>query len=292
MAGKFEAYKQDGTLLFDTDRICYGLVKSGYLQLIERWPQKYLRSANLDPNDGGSWANDGTAGEPIFGITVPNFKSPIVFLVGDGAQTGEVISGTSKTILFVGASASTKAYVFDLMYDAGPITGFKCFRESDGALTFNSGQPPLNVIATVAAPALSAPVPGTQFNGFRYNVYAGGSNVFPAPLVSTDYPQIKSYGTVSLGSGELAACLTFSRQAAVCYGYEQGFAGAGGQNYIYGSHEGACGGNGIVRFMFCKSAATTRTTFSNQQSFWYDIPTAVNPSALVIRAYSYPFPFN
>lgn len=295
MAGKFEAYKSDGTLLFDTDRISYGLVKSGYLQLIERWPQKYLASIQLDPTDGGNYRNDALPGEPIFGITIHNFRSPIVFLVGDGSPTGEVTSGSTKTLLFVGASTSTKAYVFDLMFDGGAITGMKCYRESDGVLTFNSGQPPLNIIGAISPPALTPPSSSPQFPGFRGTPYSGGYNVHPGALISSDYPQIKGFGDVVLGSGEFAACITFTRSAGVCYGYNMGppaGSNSGGRNYYYGAQEGAFGIQGGVRFMFCKSAATTRVQFSNQGSFWFDIPTDRVPQALVIKTASYPFPFN
>lgn len=291
MAGKFEAYKADGTLLFDTDYICYGLVKSAYLQLIERWPQKYLRSAQLPPGDDSSWAEDAVPGEPMFGITVSGAMSPIVFIVGDGARCGEVVSGSSRTILYVGATASTKAYVFDLMRDSGPVTGFKCFRQADGALTFNSAQPPLNIIAAVGAPPLNPGFDTPQFPAQRGTPYSGGSNSYPEPLLSTDYPQIKGYGFVPVASGELAACLTFSRSCGAVYGYNVGYPGTGGRNFVFGAQEGAGGAIGGVSFMFCRTAATTRTLFANQGSFWFDIPTDRNPVALVIQATTYPFPF-
>ncbi|MFV2949245.1 hypothetical protein, partial [Pseudomonas japonica] len=175
MAGKFLSYReQDQQLLFDTEFICYGLRKSGYLKFIENWPQKYLRSSQLDPNNGANWSDYADPREPIYGITLGKWSSPIAFLVGDGSPCGEMLIGGEKTLLFVGASASTKAYVFDLMTDEGPITGLKCFRENPWQLTFNSGMPPLNIIASVEAPAPGAIVsPGWDY---RYTAYTGGYN--------------------------------------------------------------------------------------------------------------------
>lgn len=285
MSGKFVAYREaDQRLLFDTDLICCGLRKSGYLQFIANWPQKYLKSAQLDPNNGANWADDGSPKEPIYGISLSKWFSPLAFLVGDGSPCGEMLVGGVKTLLFVGASANTKCYVFDLMSDDGPITGLKCFRESDGQLTFNSGQPPLNIIAAVEAPGPGSLVsPGYDF---RYTAYAGGYNAMIGTNGGQTYFQMKSYVDVPVAAGELAAAITFTRSAA-CNGSN---AGAGGNEY--GCQEGCGGYSGGVRFMFTVAACTTSSIVGNYPyNYWRQIPT-VRPTALVIRTAGLPFPFN
>lgn len=284
MTGKFVAYREsDQQKLFDTDLICYGLRKSGNLQFVAYWPQKYLRSAQLDPNNGANWNDDSNPREPIYGISLSTWASPIAFLVGDGSPCGEMLVGGVKTLLFVGATAATKAYVFDLMTDDGPITGLKCFRESPWGLTFNSGMPPLNIIAAVTAPG-PGPLVSPSFD-YRYTAYAGGYNSMIGP-VNGSYFQMKSYVDVPVVAGELAAAITFTRSAG-CNG-----SAAGDGGFEYGSQEGCCGYNGGVRFMFTVAAATTRAiTGGFPYVYWRQIP-ALLPQALVIRTSGLPFPFN
>lgn len=285
MAGKFVAYReQDQQALFDTDFICYGLRKSGYLKHIQSWPQKTLRSAQLDPNNGANWVDDPNPLERIFGISLSKWFSPIAFLVGDGSPCGEMLIGGEKTLLFVGASASTKAYVFDLMTDDGPITGLKCYRENPWELTFNSGMPPLNIIASVEAPAPGPQVaPGSDY---RYTAYAGGYNLMIGSGGGATYFQMKSCVDVPVASGELAAAITFTRSAA-CNGSHSGSGG-----YEVGCQEGVCGYAGGVRFMFTVAAATTATiTGGFPYNYWRAVPTVL-PRALVIRTAGLPFPFN
>ncbi|NNJ15580.1 hypothetical protein CSV86_010185 [Pseudomonas putida CSV86] len=283
MPGKFVAYRQqDQQLLFDTDLISYGLRKSGYLQFVGNWPQKYLRSANLDPNNGANWADDTAPREPIYGISLSKWSSPIAFLVGDGSPCGEMLVDGQKTLLFVGASTSTKAYVFDLMSDAGPINGLKCFKENPWELTFNSAQAPLNIIASVEAPP-----PGAIFaNDVRYTAYAGGYNQMIGNNGGATYNQMKSCVDVPVTGGELAASITFTR-SALCNGSAAGYGGL-----EYGCQEGAGGYVGGVRFIFTVAAATTRTSVgSSPINYWRAVP-ALLPRALVIRTSGLPFPLN
>lgn len=281
MAGKFVAYReQDQSLLFDTEKICYGLRKSGYLQLVAYWPMKNLRSAHLDPNNGANWAESSPI-EPIYGISLSGWASPMAFLVGDGSPCGEILENGIKTLLFVGASGSTKCFVFDLMSDAGPITGMKCFRESDGRLSFNSSQPPLNIFASIRAPDPGARV--ASGSDYRYTAYTGGYNSISNP----GRPVMKSYVDVPLGGGELAAYINFTRSAA-CNGSNSGLGG-----FEYGCQEGAFGYSGGVRFMFTIAAVTTQTvTGGAPYNYWRQIPIDRFPTALVVRTSGLPFPFN
>lgn len=281
MTGNFVAYREnDQALLFDTERICYGLKKSGYLQLVEYWPVKSLRSAQLDPNNGANW-RDGAAIWPVYGIALNSWSSPMAFLVGDGSPCGEKLENGVKTLLFIGASENTKCFVFDLMSDEGPITGMKCFKENGGVLSFNSSQPPLNVFASVRAPD-----PGPQVasgSDYRYTAYSGGYN----SIYRSGYAVIKSYVDVPLGGGELAACISFTRSAA-CNG---SYSGLGGTEYS--SQEGAFGYAGGVRFMFTIAAAGTASIVGGfPYNYWRQIPVDRFPTALVVRTSGLPFPFN
>jgi hypothetical protein len=149
--------KPDGSVLFDTQYITHGLVKSAYLVADETWPRKYLKSANLNPDQGSSWEDSFRAGDQMFSITVNNALNPIVFIVGKGALQGTARSGNTLKFFYSGADGSTKAYVYDLMSDnvLGSPPWLKT-RRVDGSISFNSLQVPLNIVAAVQAPGPAA----------------------------------------------------------------------------------------------------------------------------------------
>jgi hypothetical protein len=285
MAFGLEAFKDDGSILFETERICYGLVKSGYLQLVDRWGRFYIRSANLDPGRQDSYTYRDFR-DPICGITVTDTMSPIVFLSGDGKPCGESVVGNTRTLYFQGCKPNTKAYVFDLMRDVGETTGMNIYNQS-GTLTFTTGMPPLNIIATVDPPPLSAPVsPGTSY---QWTPYVGSSNEPSGQeWASSDFSQIKGAVFVPVAGGELAAHLTFSRSCALQEGSDvQGNTGL----FALGASEGCGGGIGGIRFFFSSSVSTIAEYNSNSRTLWSSIPTDRQPQALVIRTSDYPFPF-
>lgn len=279
----FQAFKEDGSLLFDIDRITYGLLKSGYLNLVDRWGRHYLRSGQLNPNDEGSWGYSDFR-DPICGITVSGAISPIVFLVGDGKPCGESVNGNDRTLYFKGCSPNTKAFVFDLMRDVGERSGMECY-DAAGRISFTTGMPPLNVIATVDPPAINPPVsPNTDI---RWTPYSGGGNERSGlEWSSGDFVQPKGAVFVPVASGELAACLTFSRICLLNEGFDLG---AG--TYRTNANEGCGGSQGGVRFFFSPAVATTAVMYGSSTTSWFDIPTDRQPQALVIRASDYPFPF-
>ena len=169
MTAKLVVKKESGELLFDTSKICYGLVKSGTFTYMERWQRKYLRGFDLDPNKGSSWEDSFRAGDDMYGFSLSQAVSPIVFIVGRGCFNGSALAGSDMYFYYSGANASTKFYCFDLMRNdipGGPY--LKTFNEA-GEITFNSLQAPLNVIASMGAPAPT----GTDRYGRRYG-YAGG----------------------------------------------------------------------------------------------------------------------
>lgn len=281
--------KTDGTVLFDTQYITHGLVKSAYLVADETWPRKYLRGLNLDPDKGSSYDDSFRAGDQMFSITVNNALNPIVFLVGKGTLQGTTRSGNTLKFLYSGASTSTKAYVFDLMSDnvAGNRPWLKT-RRADGSVSFNSLQVPLNIIATVQAPG---PAAVDQFGKFS-GPYAGGSwQVIRRQSASVD-PVAHYVVDIALGGGvEYAAFLNFSRG---CAGYWSDVL-TGVNPQLVGMSEGAYGGVGGVSFMFGPAGATTDGAYSGAMSSPGSVaalPTDRYPVALVVATSNLPFPYN
>ncbi len=281
--------KDTGELLFDTSRICYGLVKSGYLVAGEVWQRRVLRSITNDPDQGGSYRDSTRTGDQMFTITVSNPRSPIVFLVGKGCLQGTSISGATMTFHYSAASEATRAYVFDLMADN--IAGspyLKTFTDQ-GVCTFNSLQPPLNVVAAVQAPSPGA---ADAWNR-RVLPYAGGSWQAVRPQTASVDFQAHFIVDVPLGQGiEYAACLPWSRGAA---GYIDGNL-TNVNAKVIGFSEGAYGRSGGISFMFAPAGATSSIDLSGNQ---YSIPGSLAnlpldrfPQALVVPTANLPFPYN
>lgn len=285
MVAGLKVFKEDGTILIDTTRITYGLVKSGYLAATTGWNRKQLKSAQLDPNNGANW-EDSALVDSMWSISITGAQSPVVFLAGEGLLQGVSVSGTTTTFIFSSASTSTKAYIFDLMANALSGPGLKCYAE-DGTLTFNSLQITLNVVAAVQAPAKgAASANGAAPAGSVVTTYAGGYNVKVANAGATAGvpPQVLSKVDISLGAEEFAAYLPYSRTCGV---WDQNNNNSAA--FSYGMVEGACGYVGGVRFMFGPSGASTvaNTTFG---TIYLSVPD-VFPVALVIRTSNLPFPF-
>ncbi|MEE4668278.1 hypothetical protein V2L05_03485 [Pseudomonas alliivorans] len=281
--------KETGELLFDTSRICYGLVKSSYLAAGEVWQRKVLRSITNDPDQGGSYIDSTRTGDQMFTVTVNNPQSPIVFLVGKGCLQGTSISGSTMTFHFSAASTETRAYVFDLMADNIPGSPYlKTFTELS-VCTFNSLQPPLNVVGAVQAPAPAA----ADAYGRYVQPYAGGSWQFiRAQTASVDF-QAHFVRDVALNSGvEYAACMPWTRGAA---GYMDN-AMTGVNAKVIGFSEGAYGRSGGISFIFAPAGATSSIDLSGNQ---YSIPGSLAnlpldryPQALVVPTANLPFPYS
>lgn len=294
---QLRAYKENGVLLFDTNLICYGLVKSGYLQYSQSWSRRQLRSNNLDPNNGGNYTPvsvtyDSTHTDGLWSFTIYNQISPIVFITGSGTLNGTSISGNSITFFYSNASNSTKFYCFDLM--ANNIAGSPYLKTYDtsGRITFNSLQPPLNVIGAIQAPA---PGPLDRFG--RYTTcYQNGYNARQAelgPASPNRKPRAYSIVDIALGATEYAVNLPFSRSCTINDLFSfNGF----DSSTQYGMQEGAYGRYGGISFMFGPSAGTSQAPlFTSGQALpcsFVNIPTDRYPVALLISTANYPFPYN
>ncbi|MEC4024528.1 hypothetical protein VSO52_17255 [Pseudomonas fulva] len=298
MASGMQAFKDNGELLWDTNLICYGLLKSGPLNVVDVWPRYLYKSLDLNPNEESSWRED-IPKQPITGITVYDSISPVVFLVGDGSRCGEMVSGNARTLLFYGTTPETKAYVFDLMRDVGDSSGLNCYSDT-GVLTFTSGMPPLNIAALVGAPPLDDIIPGTENMpqpNQQWNAFKNGTTEEVFSGLGTYTPYLKGIGTVPVFNEEIAAHLTFSRSGGVVWRSGSPVGGStegvsNGPGSVMGMQEG-CGGtsDGKVRFFFIPAPTTTRRGLTNNANIWFDIPRDRNPSALVIKTSQYPYPF-
>jgi hypothetical protein len=198
------------------------------------------------------------------------------------------VSGSAITFFYSNASTSTRFYCFDLMADTIAGSTYLKTWNAAGRITFNSLQPPLNVIAAVQAPG-----PGvTDTYGRYYTCYAGGANRVRQSQNAAARGQVDSYVDISLGGDEYAAYLPWSR--SVGYG---DFMSGGSSNFIqYSGVEGAYGRSGGITFMFGASAATTQARPSNVgwalPISFFNLPTDRYPVALVISTSGLIFPYN
>lgn len=276
MAAGLRVYKDNGVELFDTEKITYGLLKSGYLSLQDTWPRLELRSADLNPFDPASWKETSPI-DQIYGFSVTGAVVPIVFINGAGNAVGSSRVGTTTTFYFTGASASTKYYYYDSMRGTITGAGLKCY-DTTGAVTFNSLQVPLDIEVVVTAPGLGSQIaPGSPW----YNTpYTGGVDSIPSyaagPMCTV---------TMSLPAGEYASSITFSRGGTVW--------GGGVYPFLAAIQEGSYGiTNGVV-FRFRLDTRTTQNpSEATNAPLWSNIPTDRIPQALVIRTNNLPFPFN
>ncbi|WP_148308541.1 hypothetical protein [Pseudomonas rhizosphaerae] len=290
MAG-LKVRKLDGTLLLDTQRITYGLVKSGRLTQGERWPRKYLRSIQLDPNNGQNWVDSPGLSDQVWNFTVPNAVAPMLFIVGNGTLNGSTISGNTITYFYLNADANTKVYAFDQMREMGSGPRLRCRNVATGALTFNSYMVPLNVLAVVQAPTIPG-VPPPPYgsgvdNGSRATTYVNGYNQdITYGNSQTVASVIYSKVDIPFANEEYAAHLTFTRGATVQMQTPSG------ANFQFGLEEGCGGYTGGIRFMFGPAGGTPQQSSSGSWTLFYGIPTDRFPTALVIRTSNLPFPFN
>jgi hypothetical protein len=280
--------KPDGSVLFDTQYITHGLVKSGYLQADETWPRRYLRSINLDPNAGSSYDDSTRAGDQMFSITVGNAVNPICFIVGKGCLQGTARTANTVKFFYSGGDTNTKAYVFDLMNDnvAGNKPWLKT-RRADGSISFNSLQVPLNILYTIQAPAPAALDQYGRYTG----PYSGGAWQTVRFQTAAVDPQAHYVVDVGLPGGvEYAAFLNFSRG---CTGYWSGNL-TGVNPQTVDMSEGAYGRVGGMSFMFGPAGAGIDAAFGGIMSVPGSVGALITdryPIALVIATTVLPFPY-
>ncbi|QXI49172.1 hypothetical protein HU763_006915 [Pseudomonas anuradhapurensis] len=290
MSAGLKVYKEDGSLLFDTEKITYGLLKSGYLSYMLNWPRLEYRSANLPPNEGSSYA-ESSFSDAIHGFSVTGAVAPIVFISGTGISCGSSKSGDTTTFYFIGASPNTKFYYFDTMRNTMNGAGLKCYDEA-GTLTFNSLQYPLNIVDTISAPA--PPTPTVVGGIAQYTVPFAGATKQAVRFINSGVYYCVARIFIAVGSGEYAASTTFSRSLG--QGIMDGMSAPGTPFPAYGNQQahmdGAYGATGGIYFMACDAARTTMIYSTAAPNRYFDIPTNRYPQALVIKTDNLPFPFN
>lgn len=289
MVARLIVNKETGELLFDTSKICYGLVKSGSMSEIETWPRKYLRSAQLDPNNGANWIDSNRFGDTMFGFTISNAISPIVFIVGKGCLNGTSRSGSNMTFMYAGGDASTRFYCFDLMADNIPGRPYLKTWNEDRQITFNSLQPPLNIVNAVQAPD---PPAGNDQYGRKLLTYDGGRMERIRYQTASQDAQMHCVVDVGLDAGvEYAVFLPFSRSATLWNTQTI----SGSMLSQCGVNEGAYGRVGGISFMFANSGGSPVSYPAMNASVpasFTAIPTDRLPVALVIKTAGLPFPYN
>jgi hypothetical protein len=291
-------YKDTGELLFDTNLISYGLIKSGYMVYLESWIRREYLNNNQDPNNGANWSPvqvkyDPTYTDTLHGFTVWGWISPICFITGPGCLNGTRINGDgSMTFLYSNAGTSTKFFCFDLMADnLGGSTFLKTW-DTTGRITFNSLQPPLNVVA-----AYQAPGPGSVDQFGRYKeTYAGGytqSEPELGPASPWRRKRATSRVDIGLSAVEYAVYLPWSR--SVIFNDFNDFNGFFNASQ-YGGQEGAYGRFGGISFLFGASAGTTsgglNTSGYSAGISFSNLPTDRYPVALIIHTDNLIFPYN
>lgn len=285
--------KENGELLFDTALICYGLIKSGYMAYQQSWTRRLLRSAQLDPNDGSNWTPSAVSsstnfGDSLYGFTVNSTLSPIVFIVGTGCLVGSARSGSALTFFYTNSDTNTKFYCFDLMQDNIPGSPYLKTWTEGGVLTFNSLQPPLNVVAAVQAPSPGA----IDVYGRFATTYVGGYNVHRQVSggPNQNVTKVDSRVDIPLSQGiEYAAYLPWSRSCGIADMYP----GNVFPFTMYSGSEGAYGRVGGISFMFGATAGTTQSypNTAGWASSFFNLPTDRYPVALVIQTAALPFPY-
>ncbi|MCO7515688.1 hypothetical protein NJF44_10805 [Pseudomonas guariconensis] len=285
-------FKENGSLLFDTEKITYGLLKSGYMSLVTTWPRLSYKSANLPPNEGSSYDESSTPGgmDLIHGFSVTGAIAPIVFINGPGISCGSSRSGNTTTFYYIAASTDTKYYYFDTMRGTLSGAGLKCYGE-DGTLTFNSLQVPLDVDYSYTCPLPPAKNP----LGYYDRVFAGGTLAAKRFASNTNYPAYMTCTLfVPIASGEFAVSTSFSRSFGQWPFDNFSPSGSFPARSNQQAHMDGCyGGSGGIYWLSCDAARTTMYwgAVSAYQSY-FDIPTDKLPQALVIRTNNLPFPFN
>lgn len=293
----FQAYKEDGSILFDTKYITYGLRRSGYLSLVSILPRYEIRSVQLDPNDPSSYYLTAPI-DPIFGFSVTGAVAPAVFIEGSGVYIGSSYENGVTTFMFICAGPNTKFFYFDTMRDFPISAGLKTYADdAANSLTFNSVMVPLDIDYSGTFPPPSAEVPG--WPGTVTSPFVGSTAAWSRPSGMTAYT---SYYTMKLyqpvGPGTYAALTTFSR------GYQMGRqdsmgtpveAGADrGLAFTYASSaiDGAFGGPGGFYFMCCDAPRAPMNFSIYGAGGFINVPRDRLPNALVVRSDTLPFPYS
>lgn len=293
MPANFMAYDDSGNLIINTDYIAYGLLASGNMYHIADWQRWYLRSANLDPNNPGNYALT-EACDRMYAFTVYNAIAPVAFVHGKSLFYGMFRSGNATTFIYALARPGCKVYVFDLMREAAIGAGMKCYADTAAnPCTFNSRQVPLHVVGAYQPPPPYIPYPNAP--NFISTMYTGGYRAWADAENGLMWNYTSNF-TQSVGPGNFAATLSFSRSFAAGRQEDMGSPGSSGkQAYAYVSYMGHMDGvygtaNGI-EFISMDSPRTNMIIASTASVNSYTGIPDRTPTAVVINIDNLPFPY-
>ncbi len=265
-----------GSILYDTSKAIYGLIKSGPVEFIGSWNK-------LSPNGGYSVYTDF-----IYKFEVEGALSPILFTNGACAKPVQSREGNKSVFYFAGPVANLKVYCFDIMRPILSGPALKTRAES-GRFTFNSLQWPLNVIGTTVPP----PSTGVGADG-RLNPFTGGrqflisDEIFPNRQAASAGAEFR----VSLDpSKNYAAYIPWSRSVE----WVLWDPGTGWTNPAVRSsaEEGCCGGLGYVaHYMWTTPENTYDRVDVRTRPGFFNILNDRRPRSAYIDVAEYPYPFN
>ncbi|KAF0865940.1 hypothetical protein [Pseudomonas sp. LD120] len=259
-----------GTVLYDTTKLVYGLLKSGPVTYHGTWQR-------IDPSGGASYFYD-----YIYSFRVTNAISPIVFTVGMCNKPFISKEGNDTVFYFAGSVSGVKVYCFDIMANVFHGPGLRT-RITQGQVSFNSLQNPLNVIGVSTPPAPSGPTSSTvPVQGF----YGGYDQVVVYQSGLTQGFYTGSFWSRALNpSIEYAAYIPWSRGCFMTSWNED--------VYRYGLHEGCYGFKGGVTHHFGISPETTcGSMHSTTRPGVTNLSTSPLPACSYINTAEYPYPFD
>lgn len=262
-------------IVVDSAYITMGLVKSGnmvYIETRQRYYQQYKNSPTMYPF--GRF-------DEVYGLTV-RASAPIVFIHGRGVCIGSVENSGVITYYYAGASTNTQYWVFDKMSNRGAGAKLRV-RATDGTVTFDSSQPPLNILTSVTPPLPEKYSPKYGGNG---SGYVGGSTYTEGPSNGK-----RVYGQLTVASivGKLAVHCPWSRAAT--HTDPQVISGS------TSAYEGCYGGYSSVTFCFCTESGAyynpwVDLSLDAPAPKFYGIPIDRVPSSTVIEVSNLPFPYD
>lgn len=262
----------NGSILYDTSKAIYGLIKSGPVEFIGSWNK-------LSPNGGYSVYTDF-----IYKFEVEGALSPILFTNGACAKPVQSREGNKSVFYFAGPVANLKVYCFDIMRPIFSGPALKTRAES-GRFTFNSLQWPLNVIGT------SVPPPSTSVGADgRLLPFAGGrqflisDEIFPNRQAASAGAEFR----VNLNpSKNYAAYIPWSRSVEWIWWPPNGTSARSS------SEEGCCGGPGYIsHLMWTTPESTYGSVDVTIRPGFFNMLSDRLPRSAYIDVAEYPYPFN
>ncbi|AZC22940.1 hypothetical protein [Pseudomonas sessilinigenes] len=270
--------KPNNSILYDTSKAAYGLIKAGPVVAAGQWNR-------LDPNKGNKpsyFADD------IYKFEVENAVSPIVFVYGKSGKPFQSMEGNKQVFYFAGPVSGIQVYCFDLMRPIFTGPALKT-RGEDGGLTFNSLQFPLNVKGT------STPPPVKYFDNGTLWPFTGGTN-------PPDWPMLPAGGNGSragIFSTRIRVPLDASKKYAAHIPWNRGvewvgyLSGVGTDRWRGGGEEGCYGEDGAVAHIIWASPETSFASVHTTTRFgWFNMQNDLRPACSYIELSEYPYPFN